>query len=67
MSHLICTDHKRRVLVTGETVRHREDQTECETKTVKIDKVILTPAQIRGLVPVNEMPDSERWRASRSQ
>ena len=35
MSHLVCTDHARRVMVVNKKALHRSDSSKCETKNVK--------------------------------
>ena len=38
MSHLICSDHKRRVMVIDGRTYHRSDGSKCPTKTVRAGK-----------------------------
>lgn len=42
MSHLVCSVHKRRVLVVNSSAIHRSDNSRCDTKTVKAGREILS-------------------------
>lgn len=46
MSHLVCIEHKRRVLVSEKRVAHRSDLSKCETKLVKKGKTTLSVEQV---------------------
>lgn len=35
MSHLVCTEHGRRVVVVNKKVIHRSDQGKCDSKILK--------------------------------
>jgi hypothetical protein len=51
MAHLTCLEHGRRVHVTDENVLHRNDHTECDTRTVKIGKKHYGKWEIQRLIP----------------